>query len=345
MKKFTSIIVLFLGFLPIVNAQNIITVDNSTGANAQFSDLQSAVSSASDGDIIYIHASVTNYGNITVDKPLTLIGFSHSAADKKTLITDIVLGENASNSKFSGLHLTDDFLVQNLNTTLTNITIENCIIDSVILFNDAGANNVIIRGNIIGQIGSTVFGTSANNYSNTIITNNIITTRIGVKNHQSVTIKNNLFLQPVTVGVIFNTGNASGSISVENNILYYSIASTPNPNSTGVIFENCLSYNRSSGNVTTLMGSDNLDNQNPLFIEDNDNIIFESTIDNYNLQTNSPAISAGVNGEDLGLFDDSSFTFNNFGFTNGIPTIKIEAISTTVAPDEDLNVIISTTNH
>ena len=51
-----------------------------------------------------------------------------------------------------------------------------------------------------------------------------------------------------------------------------------------------------------------------------------------------------MNGEDLGLFDGSGFVFDNVGFTDGIPTINIPAISTTVAPGQNLNVIINTTN-
>ena len=121
--------ILFLSFALLFTfnskAQTIITVDNSIGSNAQYSDLQTAIDAASSGSIIYIHPSEINYGNITVDETLHLRGFAHSDPDKATLITDIALGENASNCSFSGLRLTDDFIIDNLSTTLTGLVFEN----------------------------------------------------------------------------------------------------------------------------------------------------------------------------------------------------------------------------
>jgi hypothetical protein len=78
-----------------VNAQNVITVDNSVGANAQYNDLQSAISAATNGATIYVHASEINYGDIDINKPITLIGFSHSSSDKKSMIDAIDLLDNA----------------------------------------------------------------------------------------------------------------------------------------------------------------------------------------------------------------------------------------------------------
>lgn len=341
MKKITSIIVLFFGLSQIVNAQNVITVDNSTGANAQFSDLQSAISAAITGDIIYVQPSEINYGDISIDKSLSLIGFSHNDPDKKTLIDEIDFLDNASNTSISGFHITNDINALNTNVELTNIIIENNYIDGTFwssMFN-SGVNGMIIRGNILSRIGSN--SSSWLNYKNTIISNNI-TSFIYVNFHESITIKNNIFIDgsyPV------NIGNSTGDLEIQNCILYESSSSTVNPNSTGVVYQNCSSYNIGSGSYTAFTGTNNLDNQNPLFVEDNDNTTFEADIDDYHLQAGSPGIGTGALGEDMGLFDGGGFTFNNFGFTNSIPTVTIETISTTVAPGQNLNVIISTTNH
>ncbi|MDD7887123.1 hypothetical protein [Flavivirga sp. 57AJ16] len=328
-------------FAFICHAQTTITVDNSIGSHAQYSDLQSAISAASNGDIIQVHPSEINYGNITIDKELTLIGFGHSDPDKETKVTDFVLTANASNVSISGFHVTDD-IYTNSTTTISNLKIENNIIDSTLLFNSAGgANTVIIRGNIIYQIGSGSTSSNSDNYTNTIISNNIITHYIGLKNHQSITIKNNVFLSPNNSYPVYNAGDASGSITVQNNIFYYNSSGVLNPDADGVIFENCLTYNIGTGSVIALNGSNNLDNQNPNFVSASDTT-FDSETDDYHLQAGSPAIGNGIGGVDMGIYDGSAFTFNNFGYTNGIPTVKITNITDRIAPNANLSVTINT---
>ncbi|MDO5979244.1 hypothetical protein [Flavivirga spongiicola] len=322
------------------HAQTTITVDNSVGSNAQYSDLQSAISAASNGDIIYVHASEINYGNITIDKEIKLIGFGHSNVNKQTMVTDLILNANSSNTVISGFHVTDD-IYTNSNSLISNLTIENNIIDSALLFDSSGgADNVIIRGNIIYQIGFGSNSSSRDNYTNTIISNNIITYYIGLKNHQSITIKNNIFLSPNNSYPVYNAGNATGSITVQNNIFYYNSSSILNPDADGVIFENCLTYNIGSGSLIALNGSNNLNNQNPNFVSADDTDF--NVTDDYHLQGGSPAIDAGVGGIDIGIYDGGAFTFNNLGLTNGIPTVKITNITDRIAPGANLSVTINT---
>jgi hypothetical protein len=317
-------------------SQSTITVDNSVGSNAQYSDLQSAISAASSGDIIYVHASEINYGDIDIDKSITLIGFSHSDPDKKTLIDEIDLLDNASNTTISGFMVTNFLDVSNPTTPLTNIIIENNYIDGILYFPESlqGVNGMTIRGNILDQVGtSTVWS----NFTNTIITNNIFIDRLYVKYHESVTVKNNIFLNGVGV---HNLDDASGDLEVQDCIFYDNHGSTRDINNDGVVYQNCLTYNLGSGSYTTLTGAGNLNNQNPLFVSATDDI-FDVT-DDYHLQGGSPAIGAGVSGGDLGIFNTGAFVFNNFGLTNNIPTVKISAITETVQEGETITVTINT---
>lgn len=341
-KLFLSI-ALMLAF--ICNSQSVITVDNSVGSNAQYSDLNTAIAIASAGDIIYIHPSEINYGNITVTKTLHLIGFGHSDPDKATYITDLILGGNASNSSFSGLYITDDFFASNSSTTLTGLVIENCIVVSQMILNNAGVDDMLIRENIIGIIGDSANLQSRNNYTNTIISNNIIRDRIYLKNYQSVEIKNNIFLSSSSLSLpIVNLGNASGSVTVQNNIMYFSSLTNLNSNSAGVIFENCLNYNIGSGTVAALNGSNNFANIDPKFVSAA-NTVFNPDIDDYHLQAGSIAIGNGAAGEDMGIFNVGPFVFNNFGYTNGIPTVKITAITNSVTVGGNIEVTITTNSN
>jgi len=337
MKKITLFTIALLGCMALTNAQTVITVDNSTGSNANFSDLQTAISNATAGDIIYVHPSETNYGNIEVDKPLTLIGFSHSSADKQTLITDLTLTSNASNVKVSGFRVTDDLFV-NSGTPISNLILENNYFSSSMVISNGGVDNLVVRGNIINTMGSS--GSTGSSFSNALITNNIFYGNLTVRLHESVTIKNNIFL----TSEVFNYRDDTGNVTVQNSIFIGRTNGTANANNDGVTFENSLIYNQSTGNADALVGTGNIVNVDPLFVEDNDNTTYEALIDDYNLQTGSQAIGAGVNGENLGIFDGGGFLFDNLGFTDGIPTVNIQAISTSVAPGQNLNVIINTSN-
>ncbi|WP_350284820.1 hypothetical protein [uncultured Croceitalea sp.] len=337
MKRNTLINTCFFLAMVYATAQNVITVDNSIGSNANESDLQTAISNANPGDILYVHPSETNYGNIEIDKPITMIGFSHSSADKQTLITDLTLTSNASNVSVSGFRITDDLFITD-GTPISNLILEDNYFSSSMVINNGGVDNLVLRGNIINTMGSS--GASASSFTNALITNNIFLGNITVRLHESVTIKNNIFL----TSEVFNSRDETGNVTVQNSIFIARTAGTANANNDGVTFENCLIYNESTGNADALVGTGNIVNVDPLFVEDNDNTIYEALIDDYHLQNSSQAISAGVNGEDLGVFDGGTFSFDNLGFPKGIPTVNIQAISTTVAPGQNLNVIITTSN-
>ena len=321
-----------------VHGQNTITVDNSEGSSAQFSDLQSAIFSAEAGDTLYIHASETDYGNVTMNKALTLIGFAHSDVDKRSAVSGIALDQNTSGSTFNGL-LTNILQIGDAEdiTLLNDITVENCRIDDI-QFRGPGVDNLIIRGNIVRVIGTISNFAILNNFTNTIITNNIITGVISVRNHQSVIIKNNLFLNSFAS----NTEATTGTLTVQNCIFYTTGTSIGSFNVTGLNYENCLVYSPRR-DYDNLEGTNNIDNIDPLFVNDIENpTTFDPLTDDFNLQEGSLAIGAGVSGENIGLYDDSGFTFNNFGYTVGLPRVKITAMTSTVAPGNNLNVTINT---
>lgn len=342
MKKITTFSLMFLLTSVFINAQATITVDNSIGADADYSDLQSAINSAANGDILYVHASETNYGDIIIDKPLTLIGFSHSDVDKETMIDEVDMLDNASNVKLTGIHFTNDINVNNDNTMITNLIIENNYFDngSEIYFGgDALVSNMIIRGNILDQIGTNSL--SWTKYTNTVISQNIIKDDINVYYHESVTVENNIFLDGVFVT---NADDETGDLEVQDCIFYTSSNSIFNPNRDGVIFQNCLSYNDLNG-VTDLNGTNNINDTNPLFVAAV-NDTFEATLDDYTLQVGSPALTSGVAGDDMGIYStNSAFVFNNFGYTAGIPIVTIIAITSQVAPGGTVEVTIQSNSN
>lgn len=319
-------------------AQNTITVDNSPGANADYADLQPAINFASANDIIYVHASETSYGEVTINKPLYIIGFGHSNPDKNTYLDGIILTNGSDGSYISGLNINGDIITSNT-IIINDLIFENNSIHDI-EFNGLGANNVLIRGNVIRRI-----GTSGNDdYTNTLITNNVIasggTSGIFLKNHESIIIRNNIFLYATEV---YNQNASTGDIVVQNCIFYRISGPTLDWNNNGVIFENCLTYNP-NGATTPLVGTGNWDDTNPNFVYVDDDV-WNPAFD-FHLQAGSVAIGAGVNGENLGIYDGMTpFLFNNFGFTAGIPSVTITAITEQVAPGDNIEVTIQSNSN
>lgn len=340
MTKITSFLMVLLMVPAAFFAQSVITVDNSVGSSAQYSDLQTAIDNASSGDIIYVHPTEITYGGfITLDKSLTLIGYSHSDPEKKTTVNSIDIEGDLSNVTIKGFHFTSYLEVSNNTVGLQNLVLENNRFDGITYFGGTNTNNLIIRGNVIDQIGT---GTSSwVNYTNAIITNNIITGNVFVLNHESVQIENNIFISNGTARPI-NSGNATGNLIVQDCILYKDSGSNFEPNSDGVVYENCLSYNPTT-TVTALAGSNNINDQDPLFVL-NDNNFFNFE-DDFNLQVGSPALGTGVNGDDIGLFGGNGFMFSNSGFSTGIPIVNITAITSQVAPGGNVEVTIESSSN
>lgn len=347
MKKITILSMMLFCSINFIVAQTVITVDNTVDANAQYSDLQDAIDNAGNNDVLYVHASEINYGDVTINKPLTLIGFAHSSEDKNTLVNDIELVDGASGTRISGFRITDDLFV-NSSVTLTNLIYENNYIEDAISFFGEGASDVLIRGSVVEYIGSfsTASSSAGCNFTNTLITNNIVNDAIVTLFPESVTIRNNVFLR----GNVDNYEADNFDQVVQNCVFLVRSNSELDINVDGVFYDNCLAYNVfETGTVAPLNGTDNIINQAPLFVSAPEfasvDFAFNAQLDDYNLQVGSPAIGTGAGGVDIGLYDNINFVFNNFGLTPGVPIVNITAITDQVAPGAMVEVTIESSSN
>ena len=257
-----------------VSGQTVWVADNNfnapTGPNV-FSTIQEAVDAAAPGDIIQVQPSPNTYGNVSIDKQLTLMGIGFNV-DKDIPLTSnigiITLTNNLANTSdadgtiIKGLNFT--FLFPGFNTgpsyLLENILIQNCqlqyiysvssstyspidgfeVRDCYITSSIAGfgiyfvanASNTIIRNNLF------LFGIAfvSTTPGSNIISNNIIYDGIYVNAEGSNTIiLNNNF--------IASSGGDSGFATelkdciVANNIFYGSTPSISNGGSTSTEFQ------------------------------------------------------------------------------------------------------------
>ena len=314
MKNFT-IILAFMLFATLTTKATIWTVNNNTANNsaAHFTSLQTAIDSASIGDTLYVSGSPLSYGSVNVNKQLVFIGEGYhfiGAGRYKTDVSVFHLTEknnaldqlisSASGSVFTGIYcqITTDMVVN-----MNNITITRCNTEIYTRgFTDEPTSNWIIINNIIRTISYSSWSNQVNN-SNFHVLNNFI---LGSTLLNNSNIKNNIYI---------SDGHSSGNSNTLINNIYHGMSTLGLTNS---ILKNNLSYASGGNNATnfdyntTNYDTNNVVNQDPKFVSAT--VSTSPTFDyadDYHLQSSSPAIGAGTNGTDIGIYG------GNYPFPSG----------------------------
>lgn len=165
------------------HAQTIRIADNNpnrpAGANV-FSTLQAAINAAAPGDIVYVQPSTTTYGDVIINKRITLrgIGFNtgkdlglQSVTGDITLTNTVDNTTNASGTTIEGICVCTSNARINLGVptgsfgyTLQNITVSNCGAGVQGLYRVSGyaaAENIVVNDCFLG-IWANGFGTVTN---------------------------------------------------------------------------------------------------------------------------------------------------------------------------------------
>jgi hypothetical protein len=311
-----------------VNAQTVRTVNNGSVGAGQYTSVQAAVDASAAGDIIYIHGSQTSYGDVTLNKRITLIGAGHHVTgtqfDFPTELNVIYLSQGNSTTlptgstikgiKFSTINGSSGTLDVN------NITLERNYIAS---YTNIIGNGWIFRDNFTGSC-------YVNNFKNIIISNNIITSYVVSSNKPSVIITNNIFLNNsyfsgVEYATITNNifiepaalANFSGKQNTWNkNIMLYADPANykifPPTNNTGV------------GNLNTV--DPQFTATIPLNIS-----LEDATKQDWTLLATSLGFKYGTDGTDIGIHGGSYPSPNTTGATN-IPQITSMDLQNSVLP-------------
>lgn len=303
-----------LGSISIANA-GIITVNNTSPSPGQYSDLQTAIDVASSGDTLLIQRSASSYGNVTITKRLVLIGEgalpnkipqNTSTLGTITLTYNTTTLSSASKSKLIGLSIATISLIEKstdvnyacdsvsiLNCKITTLNLKNRVYDlnvshsfitsvaNGLLFNCRFSNNFLSNFNSLTTLGE-----------NNIFLNNLFFTRLTFRGG---IIANNIFFNNTGTTFIFGCYN-----SIVSNNIFYSTSTT---------------FNSSDYIINGNTSVNNQFNINPLFV----NPVLFNTVNAYthtspasgpfadfHLQTGSPAIGAGTDGTDLGLYGGST---------------------------------------
>ena len=316
-------------------AQTVHTVDNRPESGAMYTTVAAAISAATAGDIIHIHPSPTNYGSITVNKTLTLIGLGHNPANEAGLrasIITVTFNGISTNSVVKGLDIVSISGLSGTNNDGIKI-INNRITSTIQGSQVAGlADDWVIEGNYITvgiiygylgdnwRISNNWTGGSFSNMKNTtvIINNVIVNSSSGTPNIffscNSPIVANNIFLF---------TGTANG--------VGLSSSST-------VTFNKCLTYSYAGTTLTALGGGVNFDNTNPIFTNVPTSTVTDFYNNDFSLATGFPGIGAGTDGTNIGVFGRLfDFDINGRPDLSPYPT-DINITNNVIAPGQSLNV-------
>lgn len=291
------------------------TVSNNTNSPGQYTSLQAAVdASGITGDTIMVAGSPTSYGNVTIGKRLVLVGAGwHNPYGYNTIVDNIYLVRsndfvNSAGTKIMGFYI-NSWVYLNPNSgggffAPVNILIERCYMQAVSFSDNNYANSVtfehdtirncFISGliNIVGSYYPTCFGPGGvhihNNFFNGAYLNGAGT------NHSNIFLRNNIFVNRASS--VFNSNVYNWVI--ENNIFYGAYPT----GATNSAFTKNIGYMcpdmPGAGNI----GSGNMNNTNPQFV--NFPLLggaFSWSHD-YHLQAGSPGIGAGTDGSDIGIY-------------------------------------------
>lgn len=322
----TKIIVLaFLLCSFLTSTATIITVDNNENAGAIYTVIQDAIDAAAVGDTLIVAGSETAYGGFTLNKQLVIIGAGYNPqGDGQFAFSTNVSGAiyvynesdflnlNASGSHLEGMYIDNYIYVgQDSDETVENITITKCRIRTVSLYDIEGLrlyNNLIETG--VEGSDNTAASTDPN-YDlnrNILIFNNIFTNDIYsfTSSLQSLTtssiiISNNIFTSD-------NTGKFAMSqcknIIFTNNIIYGTKLGEDRSDCDFCSITNNLIVSDESLSLEfgTNSTGNNLENVDPMFTLPKAFDADFSLEDEYVLQAGSPAIDAGSDGTDLGIY-------------------------------------------
>ena len=333
----------------------IITVDNKYPSVGQYKTLQEAYAAANDGDSIYVYPSKQAYGGLNISKRITISG---SIRVETSTVGTLSLTVGSAGSIIDSLRIGGIYIYSKDNTIKNNAKTGDIKIYSenqIIKQNNCGdisiyANNQLVRNNVCGSVYIDADNViiKQNNTSKITIdeghrNNEVLQNKISSYNNydyllhinklNTITVKNNL---------IYNSSYSGGALKIDiacnasllSNIFrchswkrdygdeyeYEGSAITLSPETHAFFVNNIIYF----GKVSSLGEYNyNLFYYTNYYSNNNNNIKGDPNFKNgYHLNDNSPAIGAGQNGTDMGIYGgDTPYVDNWAGSSSILPII------------------------
>lgn len=272
----TLLIAITLLFGSMVAQSAVLRVNNTPGMNVPYATLTAAYTAAAIGDTLYLEGTPYDYGTVSLYKRLVIIGTGYhltqnpetQANTNGSSISNVYFYTGSSGSVIMGMNITSSV---NCFATVQDLVVRR--------------NNIYVMGNS-GTITNSyfeqnLFHTVSGQYNNCLFRNNYFYNGSMTSNNNTLFVHNNVFnavsctMAHFRNNIVFGTGTFS-NCDIANNV----VSSTQVPAGNG----NILNANMNDVFVcyTTCTGY--------------------SPDARYQLKAGSPAIGAGANGEDCGMF-------------------------------------------
>ena len=345
MKKVSSLFIA-LATLALSATATVHTVNNNLNGPGQFSSLQTAISTASAGDTIYIASSPSNYsdpitGRFLINKKLTFIGVGMRPGEKKENSALSRIGSRfdindvaANGSSFIGLYFASISSALNVSANVSNCQVLRCWFDgssSYLTFSSGSYSGWLIANNYFGFNCGPAIDMNTRTCTNFIIQNNVFAEigSCGIQNGSSVVaikdfsssanciVSNNLFYGAQGAGVA-NNDQAFTNVSsfiIENNIFH-----TMSPGGvSNSVFNNNITFGTAANTLPygSNSGSNNVIDTDPQLTTFSNSTFNPSQ----NFQPAAgPAKTGAVGGGQMGVYG-GTFNWNNSA-VSPIPVIK-----------------------
>lgn len=287
----------------ITNNATVWRVNNLPGTDAHFTTLQAAHDAAYvlPGDTLYLEASAGTYGNLTATKRLVIIGagyFNAENPETQANVAGSVTGIITFNAG-SGGSVISGCTISRVVVNASNLVIErNSIYPSLgsavsgILMSGNTANtilrqNFIIATSVVNVYNSCYIIRCIGTANNVLISNNYIWMTSTATNHK------NLQLDSGFSGEISNNVFDGGDVTVGNAVFKNNIMTKATFTAANTLIINNLGNSNQFG---TENGNQSNVNMGDVFVGAG------SSDGKWQLKEGSPAIGAGVNGVDCGMF-------------------------------------------
>lgn len=239
--KYLSFLILFIA-AGIQSQAKVWRINNTPGVTADFTNCQSALSSASvaDGDTLHIEGSSTNYAGFTLNKRLVIIGTGYfiSGANSNSGLqaniyssnfgtAGILFDSTSSGSTLIGLDNFQFLVGGNLGSATDNITLTRCNVYNITQYYGYTAGTIMSGWKINKCHLQAGINLSAQVQQNWEVTNNIFISSITMNNTGNLNnlIRNNVFRGGIDLYSAYFTNNTitgttftTVNVTIKNNI-------------------------------------------------------------------------------------------------------------------------------
>ncbi len=325
-NAFTLVTMLAMIFAYINVSATVWRVNATPNSDPDFTTLQTAHDDASvvNGDTLYLEGSTFGAGGLSISKQLTIIGNGYFLGENpetqqnispSIISTYVYCYAGSEGSKFTGCTFNASVYLYTNNITLER---NYFAYGQNQIYTQSNCSDILILGNYFHSHPTWNSLSFNNTHTNILVANNLFVGRIVVNGNFGGIFANNIFTNPVTIH----------NSTLVNNIAHSTVNMT-----------NCL-YEYNIG-TSTQFGNQNGNQENVLTTDLYVGATGNSTDGQYQLKVGSPAIGAGEDGADIGIYGgESPYVLS------GLPAIPaIYDLDAQSLPTNSLDVTVKAKSH